>query len=205
MGQSRARPELAPESEEGYEAARSYLKERFAAWGRTNGAGLDDNAGEAIIHYKWGYLDGDLGCWRRSDLDEIYLRLHPAKVVVEPDELDEVIEEAKAFMAFLDAEGLLEEASDPAEVLIAHLDSIAGRFRRYMADPSRYSFGKRFFTSAITAGVDPGDKGAVDAFMEEFNSRPRADREAVLGPRPKTTTGRFTPPGTGPPRRKRRR
>lgn len=195
---------MAPESDKDYEAARSYLKERFAAWARASGIELDGDAGEALIHYKWGYLDGNLSCWRRSDLDQIYLELHPAKVIVEPDELDDVLAEGRAFMAFLDAEDLLDEASDPAEVLIDHLRRIEGRFRRYMADPARYGFGKRLWSAAAAAGVSLDDEKAVNSFMEEFNSRSSQERQAVLGPKLK---GRFTPPGTGPkaPPKKRRR
>jgi hypothetical protein len=48
--------------------------------------------GEAPIHYKWAYVDGHLTRWRRRDLDEVYLELHPAKVMVEDDDFDGVLE-----------------------------------------------------------------------------------------------------------------
>lgn len=84
-----------------------------------------------------------------------------------------------------------------------------------MADPSRYSFGKRLWTQAASEGVLPDDPAAVEAFMARFNARPRSERDAILGgwgtsERRPAATGRFTPPGTRPKpssakRRKRRR
>lgn len=206
-------PDLAPRTEEGYEKARSYLKERFAAWGHVGGVQLDDDAGETLIHYKWGYMGGDLARWHRRDLDEIYLELLPQKMIAEEPELGPMLEEGKDFVRFMSQAGLLEAGSEPAEVLVAHVDKIAPRFRRHMADPARYSFGKRFGISAIAAGVPLDDEAAVSRFMEEFNSRPYAERQQILGAslearRGRSTpkgTGRFTPKGTVPPPKSRRR
>ena len=182
---------------------------------RTVGVAIDHDVPEGLLHYKWAYVDGHLTRWTRRDLSEIYLELYPAKVMADPDELDEVLAEARAFLTFLSATGLLEEESESAEVLIDHLDQIAGRFRANMADQSRYSFGKRLWTEAAAEGVRPDDPAAVEAFMARFNARPRAERDAILGDGVKpgsrrAQTGRFTPPGTPPgpgsgKRRKRRR
>jgi hypothetical protein len=82
MARSTGPLDWSPKSERGYETARSYLKERFAQWCAGNGTDLEPDAGEAPIHYKWGYLDGHLTRWRCRDLDEVYLELHPAKMIV---------------------------------------------------------------------------------------------------------------------------
>jgi hypothetical protein len=201
-----------PESEEGYESAKAELKERFAVWVAETGAAVDVEAPEGLLHYKWGYLDHHLTRWTRRDLDEIFLELYPAKVIAEPDELGELLAEAKAFVTFLSATALLDEESEPAEVLLGHLSGIEGQFRSNMADPSLYSFGKRLWAEAAAEGVRPGDTEAAMAFIERFNERPRAERDAVLGGRPeragrRRAAGRITPPGT-PPRpasRKRRK
>ena len=210
---TRTTPDWAPESEEDYEVARSELKRRFARWRAGVGAEPEKDAGEAPIHYKWAYLDGHLTRWTCADLDEVYLELHPAKVMVEDDDLDDVLEEAKAFISFLDETRHLDADSDPADVLLEHLDAIEEQFRHNMADASRYSFGKRLWTTAQAEGVRLDDRASVEAFIADFNARPIADRDAILGPslppRPHAT-GRFTPPGTrpkapSPKRRKRRR
>jgi len=192
-----------PESDEDYEAARSELKERFAAWCSDTGTDVDLDAPEAPIHYKWGFLDRRLTCWKRNDLAEIYLELYPAKVMVDEEGLADVMAQAKAFLTFLAETDLLDADSEPIDLLLGHLDLIEPHFRRNMADTSRFSFGKRLWTTAAAEGVRIDDPKAVEAFMANFNARPRAEREAVLGrgpqvlPRPQTT-GRVTPPGTKP-------
>jgi hypothetical protein len=124
-----------------------------------------------------------------------------------------VLEEARNFIGFLDETGLLDPDSESADVLVDHLDAIEKQFRHNMTDVSRYSFGKRLWTTAVAEGVRMDDRASVEAFMANFNARPIAERDAILGPglppRP-AATGRFTPPGTRPKapsakRRKRRR
>jgi hypothetical protein len=201
-----------PEDEDDYEAASTELKQRFGAWAGEHDVELREDAGEGLLHYKWGYIDGHLTRWKRGDLSELYLELYPAKVMVDPDELDEVLEEARAFVTFLADTGLLDPDSDPADVLLEHLGRIEGPFRAHMSDPSRFSFGKRMWTQARSEGVDLGDERAVDSFITRFNARPRAEREAVLGRSlvaRQPAGGRVTPRGTQPrasaKRRKRRR
>ena len=117
---ARTPPDWEPESEEDYKVGTEELKKRLAVVG-TESHGDD---GEAPIHYKWAYVDGHLTRWTRRDLDEVYLELHPAKVMVEEDDLDEVLEEAKNFIGFLDETGLLDPDSESADVLVDHLDAI---------------------------------------------------------------------------------
>jgi len=204
-----------PEDDEEYESANAELKGRFAAWATRGDDAFDPDLPEGFLHYKWGYVDGHLTRWRRRDLDEVFLELYPAKVMAELGELDEILAEARTFLTFLAETGLLDEESEPVEILLDHLGSIEGRFRTNMADTSRYSFGKRLWSEAAKEGVRPEDRGAVEAFMARFNARPRAERDAILGEGVKSgsrraPTGRFTPPGTPPrassgKRRKRRR
>ena len=204
----RTTPDWLPESEEDYEVARRDLKKRFAKWRAVAGVAVEKDAGEALIHYKWAYLDGHLTRWTCENLDDVYLELHPAKVIVEDGDLEDVLDEAKAFITFLDETGLLDPDSEPADVLVDHLDAIEEQFRHNMADASRYSFGKRMWTTAQAEGVRIDDRASVEAFITDFNSRPLAQRDAILGPgllpRPQAT-GRFTPPGTQPKARSTKR
>jgi hypothetical protein len=192
-----------PETDEGYEIARVELKERFAAWCADTGADVERDAPEGPIHYKWSFLDRRLTHWTRNDLAEIYVEIYPAKVMVGEEELGDVMAEARAFLSFLAETDLLDADSEPIDVLLGHLDLVEPHFRRNMADPSLFSFGKRLWTTATAEGVRLDDPEAVEAFMTDFNARPRSEREEVLGrgpavlPRPKAT-GRVTPPGTRP-------
>lgn len=190
-----------PEDEDDYEAANAELKRRFAAWADDKGLEVERDGPEGLLHYKWAYVDQHLTRWRRRDLYEIYLELYPAKVMAEADELDEILTETKSFITFLAETELLDEESESPEVLSDFLDEITPEFREHMADSTRYSFGKRLWTEAASEGVSPGDPAAVEAFMDRFNSRPRAERDAILGPGlmpggPRAASGRFTPPGT---------
>jgi hypothetical protein len=196
-------PDLAPDSEEAYEVARFHLKQNFAVWCEDRGVELGSDVGEAPIHYKWAYLDGHLNRWTCDDLDEVYLELHPAKVVVEEDDLGSVLAEAKSFISFLDESGILDPTSDNPDVLLDHLGHVEGQFRSNMGDASRYSIGKRFWVAAVAEGVQLDDEKAVNAFMETFNARSRAERGTILGGQVRNSssraaTGRFTPPGTIP-------
>lgn len=195
-----------PEDDDEYESASAELKERFATWVANEGLPVGLDAPEGLLHYKWGYVDGHLTRWRRRDLDEVLLELYPAKVMTDSDELGEVLAEARAFLTFLAASGLLDGESEPAGVLVDHLAAIDGQFRSNMADQSRFSVGKRLWTDAAAEGVRLDDPAAVEAFMARLNARPRAERDAILGGGLKSgnrpqTPGRFTPPGTPPPRR----
>jgi hypothetical protein len=190
-----------PVTEAGYEDARSRLREELSRWSELNGTRSGPDSFEELVHYKWGYLDRHLTRWSRGHLDTIYLELYPAKMIVGDDELDEVLQDAAAFITFLDETGLLDPASESAPLLHAHLAKLDAPFRRNMADPSRYSPGKRFWLAAMVEGVDLDDQDAVSAFMQRFNANPFPEREKVLGRRPATPwtgTGRFTPPGTRP-------
>ena len=207
-----ARFDPCPTSEAGYETARQQLRAVFGRWAETNSTELGPDSFEELVHHKWGYLDGHLTRWTRADLDAVLLELFPAKVIVEDDDLDDIIPETTAFIGFLADTGLLDPGSDDPHLLHAHLEQLEAPFLRCMVDQSRYSPGKRFWLAAATAGVQPDDEQAVSKFIEAFNNRPQAERDAVLGRRAQTLagTGRFTPPGTQPrpkstSRRRRRR
>jgi hypothetical protein len=198
-----------PTSEAGYEAARQQLRAKFARWAEHTRTDLGPDSFEELVHYKWGYLDGHLTRWTRADLDGVLLELFPAKMIADDDDLAQVIPETTAFIGFLTDTGLLDPGSEAPQLLRAHLDQLEDRFRRRMADRSRYSPGKRFWLAAAAAGIQTEDEQAVAAFIEQFNSRPLHERDALLG-RGAPGTGRFTPPGTQPrsktsSRRRRRR
>ena len=192
-----------PRHDAGYAASRRFLRSAFSTWSDETASAFGPDCFEELIHYKWGYLDRHLTCWRAADLDAILLELFPAKVVVEADELGNVIPEAKAFISFLADTGLLDPASDDPDALCSHLERISGRFRARMAERSRYSPGKRFWLAAAAAGVDIEDDKAVAAYVKQFNARLDAERASLLGEASTAVPsarkgGRITPRGTRP-------
>lgn len=203
-----------PQTDEDYAELLADLTARWTEWVAGQEAGRL-RLPEVLLHYKWRFLDGHLTRWSRGDLEEIYLELYPAKVVAEPDEFGEILASGRAFLTFLADVGLLDEASEPIEVMVGHLEGIASRFRSAMADVSRYSMGKRFTMSALREGVALDDQASVEAFMARFNARSLAERQLLIGGpstgRPSAgSRGRVTAKGTPPrrssaKRRKRRR
>jgi hypothetical protein len=210
-----ARPfDPTPKTDKAYEKARNYLKRQFATWCGAHAPDLVGDVGETLIHQKWALLDGDLGQWTCADLDDIYLELHPAKVVVPPEDLDSVLEEGKAWIVFLAVSGWLDATSDDPAVMIAHLDEIGPDFARSMADESLFSPGKQVWSQARAEGVDIRDDDAVKAFVAKYNARlgpsqmspfsPFMSKPAPSRPEPsprpslRLISGRATPAGTPP-------
>jgi hypothetical protein len=177
-----------PKTDSGYRAARRQLRTAFLRWAKADAAGASPDCFDDLIHLKWRDLDGHLTRWRTGDLDAVLLELFPAKVIVEDADLDDIVPDTATFVRFLADTGLLDPASDQPAELYARIERIGRRFQRRMADRRRYKPGKRFWLAAAEAGVALDDDQAIEAFIEEFNALPRAQREAVLGRRTKLLT-----------------
>jgi hypothetical protein len=133
-----------------------------------------------MLQCKGGYDDGRLGRWTSADLAEYLLDYFPRKVSVDAETLDAVPECAKAFLAFMQARGSL--SGEPLEVLEEAIDVLGEEFKTQAQDSSRWGLAKSMFMRMQTESVDPSQPGAIDAWMDEFNSRPRDERDAIIGP-----------------------
>ena len=102
------------------------------------------------------------------------------KVTVDAETLDAVPECAKAFLAFMQARGSL--SGEPLEVLEQALDLLGEEFKTHAQDRSRWGLATSMFMRMPTEGVDPSQPSAIDACMDDFNSRPREERDAIIGP-----------------------
>jgi hypothetical protein len=89
-------------------------------------------------------------------------------------------EPEKNFIGFLDETGLLDPDSESADMLVDHLGAIEKQFRHNMADASRYSFGKRLWTTATAEGVRLDDRASVESFMADFNALSQAPQAPAL-------------------------
>jgi hypothetical protein len=133
-----------------------------------------------MLQWKGGYDDGRLGRWTSADLAEYLLDYFPRKVTVDAETLDAVPECVKGFLAFMQARGSL--SGEPLAVLEQALDVLGEEFKTHAQDSSRWGLAKSMFTRMQTEGVDPSQPSAIDAWTEDFNSRPREEREAIIGP-----------------------
>ncbi|MFZ0377662.1 MAG: hypothetical protein WCD11_27740 [Solirubrobacteraceae bacterium] len=156
-----------------------------------------------MLQWKGGYDDGRLGRWTSADLAEYLLDYFPRKVTVDPETLDAVPECVKAFLAFMQARGSL--SGEAFEVLEQALDALGKEFKTHAQDNSRWGLAKSMFMQMQTDGVDPSQPDAIDAWMGDFNSRPREERDAIIGPaadRMAETAGIRRPNGNRAPKPK---
>jgi hypothetical protein len=62
------------------EPASGLRRSDVEAWAAKAGLDVNPDTSEYLCHYKWGYLDHDLGRWTAVDLDVIFLQILPAKM-----------------------------------------------------------------------------------------------------------------------------
>jgi hypothetical protein len=173
------RTRYGPDDEGAFSVARDELVSRFEL--SPGGHDLGWVAAQ-VLDFKWGYLDGDLSRWEPEDVADILLGLYPAKVMLDPDDLDRVVAGFAGFLRFLGDDGIV--PAGHAARLAESVERLAPRFRAAAMDESNWSMGKRLWSQTRSEGVDPSDPDAVQRFMDDFNQRSFAERDAVLGPSP---------------------
>jgi hypothetical protein len=173
------RGQFGPDDEEAFYAARDSLVDRFEA---TPEGRYRRWIATQVLDFKWGYFDDDLADWRDEHISEILLVLYPAKVMLEPADLAEVVTGFAAFLRFLPSEGLL--PATEAERLADLVERLGPRFHAAALDSDNWSMGKRVLHRAMEAGADPTDPEALQRSMDEFNELTPTERDAVLGPLP---------------------
>jgi hypothetical protein len=176
--------DIDPEDEEGLEDLLDVLLEEFdecvrAAHGED---GPVFRAGHyvagSMLHWKHGYGDGRLGDWTCADVEEYLLDHYPRKLSADDDLIACTPECVVAFLGFLDERDLL--TGDPPAELESACRRLGPRFERAARDRRRWGPAKAITTQMLAEGVDLGDQSAVDTWMDEFNARPRAERDRVL-------------------------
>ena len=156
-----------------------------------------DFVASSMMQWKGGYDDGRLGRWTRADLAEYLLDYFPRKVSVEEETLHAVPERVRAFLGFLDMRGSL--SGEPLQQLEQACEQLRDEFHDRARDSSHWGLAKSMVMTMQTEGIDPTAPGALDAWMTDFNARPREQRDAIIGP----ATDRMTqaaglPAGTSP-------
>jgi hypothetical protein len=173
-----------PEDDERFERVQDRLLTDFSAWveRRSAGAALrrsGDFVAGAMLHWKWGYADGLLGHWSSKDLDEFFLDYAPRKLPSDEELICDAPDCAAGLLGFLSESDLL--TGDPLEELVSRCVSLRTEFAEAARDRSGWGPAKALVAQMQAEGVDPTDSGALDAWMQEFNSRPREERDRVIG------------------------
>lgn len=134
----------------------------------------------SMLNWKWSYGDGRLSRWTAAEVEEFLLDYVPRKISLHDDEVDHPIVGAIAFLDFLADAGVLE--GDTPETLARIAASLRTDVAEALRDRSRWGPAKALMTQAGAEGVDFADGGALQAWMDDFNSRPFEERDRVLGP-----------------------
>ncbi len=181
-------PELlvdAAEDEDGSEAVMALLLdelEEFATASYAPDGAVwrhGDFVASTMLQWKGGYDDGRLGRWTAEDLAEYMLGYFPRKVTVEPETLADVPECIVALLRFLDDRGSL--SGEPLEELEQACAAFSEEFHERASSPESWGLAKSMAMQMFTEGIDPTEPGAMEAWISDFNARPRTDRDAVLG------------------------
>ncbi|MGQ0433278.1 MAG: hypothetical protein ACT452_12815 [Microthrixaceae bacterium] len=168
--------------EDGYPQARDRLTESFARWAAARGKPVERWIADLFCDFQHGYRGGHLGRWYVDDVHELLDDWFPRKVNLDAEDVERVVPTLVAFLAYLEDDGLLAPGSDPPK----RLRRVAGQhdvsFFESMTDASRFGPAKAMFTAMTSEGVDATDEEAVGRWIDDFNARPFAERDGVLGP-----------------------
>jgi hypothetical protein len=134
----------------------------------------------SLLHWKWGYADGRLGTWTCDDVAEFLLDYMPRKMPTDEETLSAVPVCVIGFLRFLDERGTL--AGDPLDELVATVDELSEELAEAANDPGNWGLAKSIVAAMDSDGVDVTDQAATEAWMADFNSRPQAERDRVVGP-----------------------
>jgi hypothetical protein len=191
------RMRFGPGDEKGFERGSRLLLEQFERWLVEHvGATSDEAAGvvadaSVALDWKWGYGDGNLGCWEPEELAEFLLEWCPRKLSIPPEACGALPAAVQTLLRFLDASNLLDAACAPVPVLEEAIDRLAPGYITAMGDPSQFGMAKSLFAAATADGVDLTDRAAADEWIAGFNARPEEERRRVLpGPAVRTRLGR---------------
>lgn len=135
----------------------------------------------AFLTYKIEYGDGELDRITTAELSDYLLEFAPRKGSSDEETLDATPRGLVGYLRFLAREdGLVGDV--PVEGLVADVNRHAPQFAVASRDPRRWGPAKTMVEAMRSEGVELTDQEALDAWLDDFNSRPRAERDRVLGP-----------------------
>lgn len=164
-----------PEDEEAFNAARDELIEAFRSPPEGDADGF---VASTMLDYKWGYADGRICQWTRSDLEDLLLGHFPRKVAIDEEDILRVVPEVGDFLRFLQRTNRL--TGDSLPDLLDELDRLRPDFVSAMQDPANFGMAKSVFAQMQAEGVDILQPGAIDRWIEDLNARPFETRDAIL-------------------------
>jgi hypothetical protein len=102
------------------------------------------------------------------------------EAAVDEETLHAVPECVRAFLGFLDARGSL--SGEPLQQLEQAREELSDEFHERARDSSHWGLAKSMVMTMQAEGIDLSTPGALDAWMSDFNARPREQRDAIIDP-----------------------
>lgn len=132
--------------------------------------GLTDVQGcHFIMEYAANYCGVTIATLRAPALREVVFEIIPRKVCMEPSEARSLIEQARAFYAFLKRETGLKQADECLRVLAG--DAVE-RLEAALADPRHFGMAKSLIMQGRDAGFDVNTKEGLNAWMQVAQEQP---------------------------------
>ncbi len=132
-----------------------------------------------FLDFKVDYADGDALRWSPTAVELCMLDWFPRKVSLEPDEISALPEALRGWVRFAgERRGI--SAAGIRETLDA-ITTFEPEFLQSMADDAHAGPAKAIAAAMAAEGIDLTDQGAVTQWIDGFNARSEADRDAVLG------------------------
>lgn len=120
-----------------------------------------------MIHYAITYPGVTPATMTTSDLEEIVFGLFPRKVITEPGDGAEIIQELRAFWYFLERVYQLPQARQ----MLARLTPQAiRRLERELQEPANFGMAKSFVLMGKEAGFDMESPEGMQAWVEAYNA-----------------------------------
>lgn len=154
--------------EEFAEAAQRVLAE-FEAWAEARGRTVPVFVVDAVLNQRY-QSDGLLARWNERTLTDLLLTWYPRTVTLAESEHELVLDGVEAYFDFLDDSDLLDEHSEPIDVLRTLLKDMAARFLAAMRAPENFGMAKFWATKMLESGVDPADHEEASAFIDRVRA-----------------------------------
>ncbi len=171
-------PPIEPPDQPG-DAARKALIEEFLASGLVADLNEADIIASHALDYSCDYLGDDAFRWSPIVIEQFMLDYLPRKISLNLGQVRQTPLVLRGWVRFALTKRGLEER------WIAETERAVGRFakefRRAMTDSADFGPAKALATAMLADKVDFLDQAAVDRWINEFNARPLAERDQLLG------------------------
>ncbi|HQP37470.1 MAG TPA: hypothetical protein PLI95_19935, partial [Polyangiaceae bacterium] len=122
-----------------------------------------------VMDFAAGYFNSTIATLGPRELREIVFDIIPRKVSIDASAASWIIEENRAFYAFLKREFGLEQADACLRVLGG--DAVK-KLEAALSDTSKFGMAKSLFMGGRTAGFDIDSKEGIEAWMRTMQSQP---------------------------------